>query len=70
MSRVIAATAPRMRGTRVQSGSRLTLGLFASLVVEYQRAIAAEQRYQALSRSAPTVVPSRIPLVAVPRRFF
>lgn len=68
MSQVTAATAPRMRGTR---GRRLTLGLFASLVVEYQRVIAAEQRYHALNRaSAPTMVLSRIPHVAVPRRIF
>jgi hypothetical protein len=72
MPQVIAATAPRMRARReVKSGRRLTLGLFASLVVEYQRAIAAEQRYHALYRaSRPTRASSRISHVAVPRRIF
>lgn len=68
MPQVITAAAPSMRGTReVQSGRWLALGWFASPVVEYKRAIAAEQRYRALNRaSPPTVVSSGIADVAVP----
>jgi hypothetical protein len=43
MSLVIAATARSMRGAAQCSG-RLALGWFASLAVEFNRAIAAEQR--------------------------
>jgi hypothetical protein len=51
-----ASTAPSMRGAR--KGRWLALGWFASLVVEYKRAIAAEQRYHALKRGRPPTVAS------------
>jgi hypothetical protein len=61
-----AFTAPSMRGAR--EGRRLAAGWFASLVVEYKRAIAAEQRYHALKRGRPPTVASSG--VAIPRRIF
>jgi hypothetical protein len=42
-----------MRGTRgVQGGRLLAPGLLALLVAEYRRAIAAEQRYEALQHAS------------------
>jgi hypothetical protein len=66
MSLVIAAAARSVRGA--QSSCWLALGWFASLVVEYKRAIAAEQRYHALKRASPPIVASSG--TAAPRRIF
>jgi hypothetical protein len=69
MSLVIVGTAHSMRGVgRTSDGRWLALGWFAALVIEYKRAITAEQYYHVLKRaSPPTVVSSGI---AVPRRIF
>jgi hypothetical protein len=65
MPLVIAATARTMRGA--QCSCRQALGWFASLVVEFKRAIAAEQRYHDLKRASPPTVIGRD---AVARRIF